>query len=69
MRILVTGSEGQLGHDVVELALTRQHRVLTTDIVDIEREDYYKVDITDKAAVNKLILSTQPDVIIHCAAW
>jgi dTDP-4-dehydrorhamnose reductase len=30
---------------------------------------YVQLDITDKAAVDKVISEIKPDVIVHCAAW
>jgi dTDP-4-dehydrorhamnose reductase len=31
--------------------------------------EYMQVDITDKAAVEQTIIKSQPDAVIHCAAW
>lgn len=42
---------------------------------DRDRETHYKefsyaaLDITDRNAVIELVLSWEPDVIVHCAAW
>ena len=30
---------------------------------------YVSLDITDKAAVEKVIMELRPDAVIHCAAW
>lgn len=61
MKIIVTGARGQLGSDVVSELKKRGHHSVGTDIDEL--------DITDKIAVEKFILSERPDTIIHCAAW
>ena len=65
MRVLVTGANGQLGHDVVNELKKRNHEAITTDIAgDMD----YLLDIT-KESVKDEIIKINPDVIIHCAAW
>lgn len=61
MRILVTGAKGQLGHDVVNEMLKRG---LTPVGVDVE-----EMDITDKAACDRVITDADVDAVIHCAAY
>lgn len=61
MRILVTGAKGQLGHDVVNEMLKRG---LTPVGVDVE-----EMDITDKAACDRVITEADVDAVIHCAAY
>jgi len=61
MRVLVTGVKGQLGHDVV---LECEKRNIEAIGVDID-----EMDITDKAAVEKVITEAQVDSVIHCAAY
>ena len=34
MRVLVTGANGQLGHDVINELLKRGHKPIATDVVD-----------------------------------
>ena len=60
MRILVTGSAGQLGSEVVPLVQER-HEVLGVDL--------HNCDLTDRDAVLAVITSFQPDVVIHGAAF
>lgn len=71
MKIFVTGVCGQLGYDVVNELKKRGHEAVGSDILDETSADceYIKLDITDAEAVEKTILSVQPDVIVHCAAW
>ena len=78
MRTLVTGANGQLGHDVVNELIKRGHKVYATDVVDslemaVDRYkrhyEYYPMNITSRVIVEDMISSTRPDAIIHCAAW
>ncbi len=61
MKILVTGVKGQLGHDVVEELTLRGHVAVGVDIEEM--------DITDKKNVETVIMSVNPDAVIHCAGW
>lgn len=79
MRYFVTGVGGQLGHDVMNELLNRGYEGVGSDIqpaysgVDdgspVTKADYVQLDITDKAAVEKIITEIKPDAVIHCAAW
>jgi len=60
--ILVTGSEGMLGSEVVR-HLRRQP---DTNVI---RGTQQNLDITDLAAVKQLLLSKRPTHIVHCAAF
>lgn len=60
MRILVTGAAGRLGGCLVE-GLSTRHDVTGIDIDD--------VDITDFAAIRACIGDTNPDIVLHPAAW
>lgn len=61
MKVFVTGVRGQLGYDVVNELEKRGHTAIGVDIEDM--------DITDAAAVDKMITETAPEAVIHCAAW
>lgn len=84
MKVLVTGTAGQLGHDCVIELEKRGHRTISSDISAIpsylpirteplgseaDVPSYVQLDITDKVAVKDVVNRIQPDVIIHCAAW
>jgi dTDP-4-dehydrorhamnose reductase len=60
MKILVTGSSGQLGTDIAEI-LSGKH-----DVLALKRSD---LDIADPAAVEKVVESFTPAVVINCAAY
>lgn len=62
MRILVTGSEGQLGNEIRELAGEySDFDFLFTDIDEL--------DITDNQKVAAYFAANKPQVIINCAAY
>ena len=61
MKILVTGVNGQLGHDVVEELEKRGMDAIGVDIQEM--------DITDARSVDKVIKEAAPDKVIHCAAY
>ena len=73
MRVFVTGVSGQLGHDIVNEALSRDFEVIGSDVKPPEcfpeMAVFSDLDITNKNAVQRYIIATKPDVIIHCAAW
>lgn len=60
VRILVTGSRGMLGSDVVTV-LSEEH-----DVIGVNSQDF---DITEKDTTIKFIKRIKPDLIIHSAAY
>lgn len=69
MKVFVTGVNGQLGHDCVNELIKRGYEVTGSDIQPSGAGNYVRLDITDKAAVQKVISDIRPDAVIHCAAW
>jgi dTDP-4-dehydrorhamnose reductase len=79
MKVLVTGVAGQLGHDVMNELDKRGYEGIGSDIAEsysgvqdktaVAAMPYVQMDITDSAAVDKVIGECAPDVVIHCAAW
>lgn len=61
MKVLVTGVKGQLGYDVMKVLEHRGHEGVGVDVEDM--------DITDEAAVKRVIGEIRPDAIVHCAAY
>ena len=60
MKVLVTGSNGQLG---------RELRIQLKDKnINFVGYDIPEFDITDKAAISEIITKEEPDVIINCGA-
>ena len=79
MKVFVTGVGGQLGHDVMNELAKRGHEGIGSDIAPVysgvadgsavTTMPYVSLDITDKAAVERVITEINPDAVIHCAAW
>lgn len=71
MKVFVTGTGGQLGFDMMNELIKRDHQAIASDIFDNDTNgfEYYKLDITDRSQVDKLISEINPDAVIHCAAW
>ncbi len=61
MKVMVTGSSGQLGSDLVPELKKHNIEVIPADIDT--------VDITDKSALEEFINKTEPDGVIHLAAY
>ena len=79
MKFFVTGVNGQLCHDVMNELSKRGYEGVGSDVADsysgvadgsaVTAMPYVKLDITDAAAVEKVLLEVKPDAVIHCAAW
>ena len=61
MKVLVTGVKGQLGYDVMNELAKRGYEGVGVDVAEM--------DITDSAAVEKVMTEVHPDKVVHCAAW
>ena len=61
MKVLITGANGQLGHELVRASIASGHEVVATS--------HETLDITDESAVELAIRTARPDVVIHAAAW
>ena len=59
--ILVTGANGQLGHEMRRLGEASPNRYIFTDVEEL--------DITDREAVEDMVQREQVDIIINCAAY
>ena len=62
MRILITGSKGQLGSEI---------QLLAEDYPDFDflYTDIDELDITDQLKVDEFFINNMPQVIINCAAY
>lgn len=70
MKVLVTGTSGQLGYDVMEELARRGYEGVGADRSETEAEfEHVVLDITDKERVLKVVQELKPDAIVHCAAW
>ena len=61
MNILVTGANGQLGNCIRNAAVKTPDSYIFTDVAEL--------DITDPAAVKKMVKDNAVDLIINCAAY
>ena len=66
MKVFVTGVGGQLGYDVMQELQRRGHEAVGADIADGAD---VQLDITDQAAVGRILHEIRPDAVIHCAGW
>ena len=60
MKILITGSNGMLGHDLIEVLKDSHELVLTTSKT---------LDITDRQKTVEFIRKNRPDIVINSAAY
>lgn len=60
MRVLVTGSSGQLGKAVVEIFFKND--------IDVYPMPHTRLDITNRQAVEDIIKAYLPDIVINCSA-
>jgi len=81
MKILVTGGAGFIGSAVVRLAVARGHDVVNLDaltyaaclenVAEAATSPLYafeQADIRDRAALDRVFASHQPDMVMHLAA-
>ena len=79
MKVLVTGVNGQLGHDVANELVKRGHDCICSgssaaykgisDQSAVTYTQYICMDITNTARVKAVMHTFRPDAVIHCAAW
>ncbi|MCQ2253602.1 MAG: dTDP-4-dehydrorhamnose reductase [Bacteroidales bacterium] len=61
MKIIITGSNGQLGNEMRVLSGRYNHEYVFTDIAEL--------DITNEAAVMSFMEAQKPDFVVNCAAY
>jgi len=61
VKLLITGAQGMLAHDVLRLAAQAGHELIAIDLPEL--------DIVDADAVHAFVGDARPDAIINCAAW
>lgn len=81
MKLLVTGGAGFIGSAVVRLAIEKGHSVVNVDALTYAaclenlrcvehspRYDFEQADIRDRATIDSILASHEPDAIMHLAA-
>ncbi len=72
MKIMITGSKGQLGNELQSILKTGSSDIGKIDPAydncDVFAVDVDVLDITDSAAVDKFFSDNRPDLVINCAA-
>ena len=65
MNIIVTGANGQLGHEMQRVAKSSNHNYIFTDVAD----GYEKLDITNIEDIRNMVKKNDVDIIVNCAAY
>ena len=65
MNILITGANGQLGHEIQRVAKESNDNYIFTDVA----EGYENLDITDLEAIRKMVKANNIEIIVNCAAY
>jgi UDP-glucose 4-epimerase len=66
MKILILGSEGFVGHNLVE-SLSKNHEIFCADLIaNSNHKNYKQFDITDSSSVDQIVRNV--DVVIDLAA-
>lgn len=73
LRILVTGSKGQLGNELKRCLDTMESEIGPVPSeyahADVEYVDYDVLDITDEGQVRAFFEEFDPDIVMNCAAF
>lgn len=70
MRVLITGTRGLLGSNIVSVALNHGYQVIGSYHTEKPPFDVplYKFDLRDDTRFTELLNKTEPDIVINCAA-
>jgi GDP-L-fucose synthase len=65
-KVLVFGSEGMIGKELVEQLKKLKAEVIRADIKECSDDNYYSCDVTEKVDVEEIISLSKPDYVISC---
>ena len=68
MRILITGSQGHIGKNLVKGLKELGHQILRMDVVQLYQDDYIMCNLTNLSDAYSVIDEFKPQVIYHLAA-
>jgi nucleoside-diphosphate-sugar epimerase len=68
MKILVIGSKGNIGTELIKHLLRVRHQVVESDITPGWKQDYYQVDINFPIDLVKVFQNGKPDVVYLLAS-
>ena len=69
MNILVTGANGQLGHEMRIVSKHTADNFCFTDVVEAEGVETTMLDITNLDAIRSIVKARDVKVIVNCAAY
>lgn len=69
MNILVTGANGQLGNEIRLISTSSSDKYIFTDVTKQDGVETIFLDITDMAALRKMVKDHDVKCIINCAAY
>ena len=67
INILITGANGQLGHEMRNVLADDQH--FNAIYTDVAGDDITMLDITDEAAVEQMVADNAFSIIVNCVAY
>lgn len=68
MKILVIGSEGNIGTELVKYLRKKEYEVVQCDQIPGWRDNYYQADINNPIDLVSIFNKVKPDVVYHLAA-
>lgn len=66
MKILLTGANGFLGAILAQKLVLSGHSLVKTS--QIEKEGFIRCDLASVSDVDRVLISSKPDLVLHCAA-
>ena len=73
MKLVITGSRGQLGNELLSIIKSGYAEIGAIpegfDIADVTAIDIDELDISDLDATRKFLSNVKPDAVVNCAAF
>ena len=68
MRVLITGGAGFVASHLRRELMRAGHKVVLTDVAEVQIPDYRGADLTNRDAIRNLVAEVRPDAIVHLGA-